>query len=87
MWDVDFTPLRELGARRIIASGERAADLAVRLDYAGITAEVIDSPFEAIFAMDVGPVQVLANYTAFLDLKKEIEAARAKSRSGGDSDV
>jgi hypothetical protein len=76
-----------LGARRIIASGERAADLAVRLDYAGITAEVIDSPFEAIFAMDVGPVQVLANYTAFRDLKKEIEAARAKSRSGGDSDV
>ena len=87
LWDVDFTPLRELGARRIIASGERAADLAVRLDYAGITAEVIDSPFDAIFAMDVGPVQVLANYTAFRDLKKEIEAARAKSRSGGDSDV
>ena len=87
LWDVDFTPLADLGAKRIIASGERASDLAVRLDYAGIVAEVVDSPFEAILAMEPGAVQVLANYTAFRDLKKEIETARAKVGSDGEADV
>ncbi len=73
LWDVDFAPLAALDARRVTASGERAADLAVRLEYAGIHVEVVDSPLEAVLAMEPGPVQVLANYTAFRDLKKELE--------------
>lgn len=78
LWDVDFTPVQRLGEARIIASGERAADLAVRLEYAGIGAEIVDSPLEAILQMEAGPVQVLANYTAFRDLLKDI-GARAQA--------
>ncbi len=73
LWDVDFAPLAALDARRVTASGERAADLAVRLEYAGIHVEVVDSPLEAVLGMEPGAVQVLANYTAFRDLKKELE--------------
>ncbi len=74
LWDVDFTPLHDLPTKRIVASGERAADLAVRLAYAGIEAQIVDDPYQAILACEPGPVQVLANYTAFRDLKKEIES-------------
>ena len=77
LWDVDFGPLKNLNPTKIIASGERAADLAVRLVFAGIDAEVIDDPLQAVLACDPGPVQVLANYTAFRDLKKDLEAAGA----------
>ncbi len=73
LWDVDFAPIRKLGASRVVASGERVADLAVRLEYDGIEAVSIDDPVEAIRSMRPGPVQVLANYTAFRDLKKRIE--------------
>lgn len=74
LWDVDFSPVEKLGARRVVAAGERAADLAVRLDYAGIEVDVVDNPLEAILALEPGPVQVLANYTAFRDLLKDIGA-------------
>lgn len=73
LWDVDFSPLKATGAR-VIASGERVADLAVRLAYSGIDAEVVENPLEAILRFDPGPVQVLANYTAFRALKKDVEA-------------
>lgn len=75
LWDVDFTPIAQLNPKRLVASGERAADLAVRLEYADISAEVIDDPHEAVRQMEPGPVQVLANYTAFRDLLKDIKAA------------
>lgn len=73
LWDVDFENIRDIAPQRVIAAGERAADLAVRLEYAGIECSVIPNPREAIEAMAPGDVQVLANYTAFRDLKKEIE--------------
>lgn len=81
LWDVDFSPLKAVGAR-VLASGERAADLAVRLAYSGIDTEVVDDPLQAILMMDPGSVQVLANYTAFRDLKRDIESME----TGGDDD-
>ena len=87
LWDVDFTPLKNVTAQRIIASGERAADLAVRLTYAGIDADVMDDPLEAIRDMDPGSVQVLANYTAFRDLKKAIEMASGREQKRGRKNV
>lgn len=78
LWDVDFTPVANLDSARIVASGERAADLAVRLEYAGIQAETVDNPLEAILNMERGPVQVLANYTAFRDLLKDIGVCARK---------
>ena len=71
--DVDFAALRKQDVGTIIASGERAADLAVRLEYAGFRCTVVDSPLEAVKTFQPGKVEVLANYSAFRDLKKELD--------------
>ncbi|WP_084716811.1 Mur ligase family protein [Saccharothrix syringae] len=65
LWDVPFEKLR---GRRVIASGERATDLAVRLTYAEVEHTIVPDPLKAIDAMPPGPVEVIANYTAFRDL-------------------
>lgn len=68
LWDVNFERLVGVGAR-ILVTGERGADLAVRLLYAGVDAELIGTSQLAIRAAEPGRVEVLANYTAFRDLK------------------
>ncbi len=73
LWDVDFSPLEELPLQKLVASGERAEDLDVRLTYSGVEAELVEDPLKAIESMETGPVQVLLNYTAFRDLKKDLE--------------
>ena len=73
LWDVDFSRITQIAPETVIASGERSADLAVRLAYAGVDCERIPDPLQAIKAMHPGAVEVLANYTSFRDLKKEIE--------------
>ena len=65
----------------VMASGERGTDLAVRLLYAGIEHDLLHDPLEAIAACPPGRVEVLANYTAFRDLKKAIERRAAASES------
>ena len=76
IWDVDFEPLlRE--AQRIIVSGERAAELALRFTYAGFSPtqlEVIPDLLEALDrGLDLTPARgelgVLPTYTAMLDLR------------------
>ncbi|QPK79306.1 DUF1727 domain-containing protein [Corynebacterium lizhenjunii] len=69
LWDVRFEDFASLAVK---ASGERGTDLAVRLVYADISHELIDSPLEAIKACPPGRVEVLANYTAFRDLRKAL---------------
>ncbi len=66
LWDVEFELLEQ--PPTLIASGDRADDLAVRLTYAGFTAETVPDPYAAIQMCDPGKVEVLANYTAFRDL-------------------
>ena len=41
IWDVDFEPLLD-GLERVVATGDRAAELALRCKYAGFAAERID---------------------------------------------
>ncbi|MEV0677933.1 MurT ligase domain-containing protein [Actinosynnema sp. NPDC050436] len=65
LWDVPFERLR---GRRVIASGERATDLAVRLTYAEVEHTIVPDPLQAIDTMPAGAVEVIANYTAFRDL-------------------
>lgn len=69
LWDVQFESFSEL---EVFASGERGADLSVRLTYAGVKHTLIDAPLEAIAACPPGRVEVLANYTAFRDLGRAI---------------
>ncbi|WP_229372532.1 MurT ligase domain-containing protein [Umezawaea beigongshangensis] len=65
LWDVPFERLR---GRRVVASGERATDLAVRLTYAEVEHTIVPDPMKAIDSLPIGPVEVIANYTAFRDL-------------------
>ena len=69
LWDVKF---EDFGDTHVIASGERATDLAVRLTYGGIAHERVPDPVEAIRACPPGRVEVLANYTALLNLRRAL---------------
>lgn len=69
LWDVPFEGL--LG-RQVIAAGERAYDLSVRLAYAGIVHQVIKDPISAIRHCDSNEVSYVGNYTAFQQLRVQI---------------
>jgi UDP-N-acetylmuramyl tripeptide synthase len=69
LWDVDIDP-QALG--RVTVSGHRYADLAMRLEAAGIDADVVPDPLAAIDAAPPGPVNVIVNYTALGALKKAL---------------
>jgi lipid II isoglutaminyl synthase (glutamine-hydrolysing) len=70
LYDVDFSPLR---GRDVYITGDRAFDLAVRL-------EVNDVPFrhvltfdEVVRAVPPGRLEVIANYTAFQDIRAVLD--------------
>ncbi|WP_316668256.1 MurT ligase domain-containing protein [uncultured Propionibacterium sp.] len=67
LWDVEF---ERLAGKHVICTGPRAQDLAVRLSYAEVDHEVIASVREAMARPYEGTVDVLATYTAFLNLCK-----------------
>ena len=69
LWDV---PFEELAGRTVIATGERAQDLSVRLSYADVEHETVLRPLDALRAAPPGTVEVFANYTAFRDLMGQV---------------
>ncbi|MCQ9341245.1 MurT ligase domain-containing protein [Corynebacterium phoceense] len=69
LWDVKFEDFDRIAVK---AAGEHGTDLAVRLVYADISHELIPDPLDAIRACPPGRVEVLANYTAFRDLRKAL---------------
>ena len=75
LWDV---PFERLPAREAVASGERAADLGVRLSYAGLDHHTEPDPIAALALLPPGKVDVVANYTAFHQLLRRL-GARAGS--------
>ena len=76
IWDVDFEPLLER-AERIVASGDRAAELALRFTYAGFPADRLEVIPDLETALDRGlelvpaggELAVLPTYTAMLELR------------------
>lgn len=62
LYDVEFERLR---GKRVWCLGERRLDLATRLDYAEVEYVVVDD-LDDLKSGD-GPVELLANYTAFAD--------------------
>jgi UDP-N-acetylmuramyl tripeptide synthase len=70
LFDVDFSPLH---GRRVLITGERAYDLAVRLAINDIPFSHVDSFSEALRAVPAGRVEVIANYTAFQDIRAELD--------------
>ncbi len=75
LWDVRFEDFEDLSVK---AAGERGTDLAVRLTYADIDHDLVRDPLAAVQACPPGRVEVLANYTAFRDLKKDLNRELAK---------
>lgn len=70
LWDVRF---EHFAPARVVASGERGTDLAVRLGYAGVEHTLVHDTVEAIASCPPGHVEVVANYTAFLQLQRAVE--------------
>jgi UDP-N-acetylmuramyl tripeptide synthase len=62
LWDVDY---RVLTGRRVLVTGERRLDLAVRLEADQIAFELADGLDDAIGRVPAGDLDVIANYTAF----------------------
>jgi UDP-N-acetylmuramyl tripeptide synthase len=77
IWDVDFEPLAD-GLERLIASGQRAHELALRFKYGGLASERIEVVPDLGAALDRaleltppgGELAVLPTYTAMLALRK-----------------
>jgi lipid II isoglutaminyl synthase (glutamine-hydrolysing) len=80
IWDVDFEPLLG-GLERLIATGERAAELALRFKYAGLSEgsiEVVPLLEEALdrgleLTPPGGELTALPTYTAMLSLRALVE--------------
>ena len=70
LWDV---PFERLAAKRVIATGTRANDLAVRLTYADVSHEVIADLRTALAAGQARDCDVIGNYTAFRDVRKVLD--------------
>jgi UDP-N-acetylmuramyl tripeptide synthase len=80
VWDADFEMLAAR-VRRVTCAGTRAAELAVRLKYAGVPAErlhVVPGVAEGLDAAledaSAGRLYVLPTYTALLELRGELAA-------------
>jgi lipid II isoglutaminyl synthase (glutamine-hydrolysing) len=73
LWDVRFEAFENI---QVVAAGERATDLGVRLLYAGAEHTTIADPLAAIASCPPGRVEVLANYTAFRDLGIAMDRAQ-----------
>jgi UDP-N-acetylmuramyl tripeptide synthase len=83
LWDV---PFERLAGHRVVATGDRRLDLAVRLRYADVEHLVIDGPVDALdhavartgngsmeaTAGDGAAVEFVGNYTAFADLRRAL---------------
>ena len=85
IWDVDFEPLLE-HAGRIVASGERAAELALRFTYAGFPPERLEVIPDLRAALDRGlelvpaggELGLLPTYTAMLELRADRSLPRPR---------
>lgn len=79
IWDVDFEELAALGGslQRVIVSGDRAADMRIRIKYAGIDDAFIQTQtdYDALvdwIASQTLPVYIMPTYTAMLELREAV---------------
>jgi UDP-N-acetylmuramyl tripeptide synthase len=89
VWDADFELLAPR-VRRAICSGSRAAEMGLRMKYAGVPADRIEVVTESLAAgLDIalsgaeGRVFALPTYTAMLALREELERRGVAGSSFG----
>jgi UDP-N-acetylmuramyl tripeptide synthase len=66
LWDVDY---RRLRGRTVFVAGERKIDLAVRLEADEVLFKIVDSVDDAIGLARSPNLEVIANYTAFQQIR------------------
>ncbi|MEJ1198559.1 MULTISPECIES: MurT ligase domain-containing protein [unclassified Streptomyces] len=69
LWDVDYT---RLTGHPICVVGDRKLDLAVRLEVANQQFQVCEDLDQAVQLCPPGRIEVIANYTAFQDLRRRV---------------
>src|SRR5271168_1366320 len=73
LWDVRFEEFEQhFHGTPVVAAGQRGTDLAVRLGYADVQHTLVHDTMAAIASCPPGPVEVVANYTAFLQLQRRL---------------
>lgn len=79
IWDADFEKLRDMDRRvkKVIVSGDRAADMLVRMKYAGVPEEKLsmETDYEKLLdelARRQEPVFIMPTYTAMLELREHL---------------
>ncbi len=72
LWDVDYRILR---GRPVLVTGERRLDLTLRLAVAGVPFQLCDSFEQAVALLAPGKIDVIANYTAFQQIRAEFGRA------------
>ncbi len=77
IWDADFEGLTKLSGflEKIVVSGDRASDMALRIKYAGIAPERIETEhdYEKLVGWMEGqdkPIFIMPTYTAMLELRE-----------------
>jgi UDP-N-acetylmuramyl tripeptide synthase len=84
VWDADWESAAPR-VERLVCAGTRAAELAVRMKYAGVdparlaVVEPLEAALEQALASGDGPLYVLPTYTALLELR-ELLARRGQAR-------
>jgi UDP-N-acetylmuramyl tripeptide synthase len=73
LWDVDYRVLR---GRRVLVAGERRLDLAVRLEADQVAFELADGVEDAVGRVPPGSLDVIANYTAFQQIRTALGRAQ-----------
>ena len=73
LWDVDYRVLRE---RPVLVAGERRLDLAVRLEADQVIFDLVDGLDDAIGRVRSGHLDVIANYTAFQQIRAVLGRAQ-----------
>jgi UDP-N-acetylmuramyl tripeptide synthase len=72
LWDVDYRVLR---GRPVLVAGERRLDLAVRLEADQVDFALVDGMDDAIGRVPPGGLDVIANYTAFQQIRTTLGRA------------
>jgi UDP-N-acetylmuramyl tripeptide synthase len=72
LWEID---MRRLAETTVVVAGQRCLDVAARLDADDVEYTLAADPLDAIRSVPPGPVHVIANYTAFLDLRKALRSS------------
>ena len=86
LWDIDFEELAEHPNLTAFAGGIRAADVQVRLKYAGVDAEIVEDATDAMARIGKLPIEtkafMIANYTALPAVQADVERLADQGASG-----